>query len=613
MKAENNNIPKRANFRKVLSNGYWVFKHIYQLSPKTIILLTISTILMGVFPTLGQLYIAKIIDNIVNIASSGITTFQDIFAQNKLIAPIILYTLLQSISYFNNRLNWYLEDQIQHYYLVIFELSLEKRISDLDLQHFENPKVMDSIRKASDNVTRMYQFFYDSLDLIKNFVSVIISSYIVFRLSFSLGIFISILSIPGIIIMIQFINEIWNFLNSVYEKRRKSWWLSNKLKRPEHREESTITNSNIYIYGKVRDLWNFLGLTELKIRKKTFLKNLTDNFLFFIKKFISISYLILQTAKGYISVGQFTFYYQKISSFTDELRHSISMISNLWDHASYIQFIRDLFEIKPAITSGSKSIKTDTPPEIQFKNVWFKYPTTKKWVLKNINITIKSGDEIAIVGENGAGKTTLIKLLLRFYDPTKGEILINGIPLKDIDLNFYYRAIGALFQEYERIEELNVEENIKLGNINSTEGVKAVKRAAILADAEDFIEKLDKKYKNILHTSFTGGTKLSTGQWQKIALARMFYRDAPILILDEPTSSIDSNAEYRIFKRIFQTSKDKTLIIISHRFSTVRNAQKVYVLHEGKIVGQGTHKQLMAKKNGRYKKVFDLQAKGYTQ
>ncbi|MFH1547556.1 MAG: ABC transporter ATP-binding protein [bacterium] len=610
MKGTNSDIPKRASFKTVFSNGIWVYKTLYKMSPRTVILLSIATLFMGIFPTIGQLYIAKIIDSLISVSNSGMNSFGDIFTRPEIVTPITIYAIYRAISNFSGNLIWYLTNQINKYYMVIFEVEFERRISDLDIQHFEDPKIMDSIRKASDNTYKMYEFFNVGLNLFEKIVSVAISAYVVFSLSPFLGLFITVFSTPAILIRIEYINTLWAFLNSTYEKRRKSWWLSNRLRRPENREEATITNSNYYVYEKVKELWNFLGPKELKIRKKTFLKSTIDNFIMFLKNFITIAYLLFRTADKSISIGLFTFYYQKVFDFDRDLTNITTDISNLWDYSRYIRFIRDVFEIKPAIVSGTKSIKTDTPPKIEFKNVWFKYPSGNKYAIKDLNLIIDSQEEIAFVGENGAGKTTLIKLLLRFYDPTKGEILVNDIPLKEIDLNFYYRAIGSLFQEFEKFEELDIEQNIKIGNINSTEGIKTVKEAAKLADADSFIEKLGEKYKQVLHSSFTGGTKLSTGQWQKVALARMFYRNAPVLILDEPTASIDATAEYKIFKRIFETFKGKTLIIISHRFSTVRNAQKIYVIHHGEIVEQGSHEQLI-KKGGRYKKAFNLQAKGY--
>lgn len=259
---------------------------------------------------------------------------------------------------------------------------------------------------------------------------------------------------------------------------------------------------------------------------------------------------------------------------------------------------------------GKEKLRPKTAPVIEFKNVWFKYPSTKNFVLKKINFKIDTNEEIALVGTNGAGKTTLIKLLLRFYDPTKGKILINGKDIKEYDLNSYYKLIGVLLQEYSFYNELDVKSNICIGKPNKAGNTKKIIKAAKNAKAHEFIMELDNKYKQILAKQFTGGTKISKGQKQKIALGRMFYRNAPILILDEPTSSIDAMAEQKIFDKIYDFTDDKTVIIISHRFSTVRKAQRIYVLENGEITEEGSHSELL-KLDGAYAESFKTQAKGY--
>lgn len=610
MRMTNPDVPQKANFKTVVSNGIWVYKTLLKMSPSTIVELTISKFAMGILPTLTVLYMSKIIDQLVNLSGFKISSFLDLIQKKEILIPIVIYALTQAVIHINNNFFWYLESKVSKYYLILFEVELEKRISNLDIQHFENPKVMDGLRKATDNSYKMYGFFHDSIDLIRYVISVIVSAYIIIKLSSTFGLIIFICTIPRIWIAIDYINRTWYFFNSTFETRRRSWWLSNSLKYSENRGEAIITKSNIFVYNLVSKIWNFLGSSELKILKRTFILDAFVTIITFVRTIFTPIFLFYKTIIRNISIGEFTFYFQKIEDFNNDVFNLTTKITNLWDSGSYITFIRNIFEIQPVIKSGNIKIKTDVPLKIEFHNVWFKYPRSKRFILKNINMTINSGNEIALVGENGAGKTTLIKLLLRFYDPTKGKIFINGIPLKDVDLTTYYKSIGALFQDFQMFTELSIEQNIRLGDFKTKKNFNAVESASQKADCDSFIDKLEYKYNQILNKSFTHGTNLSTGQWQKIALARMFYRNAPVLILDEPTASIDANAEFRIFKRIFETFKGKTLIIISHRFSTVRNAQKIYVIHDGEIVEEGSHEELI-KKNRRYKKAFDLQAKGY--
>ena len=247
------------------------------------------------------------------------------------------------------------------------------------------------------------------------------------------------------------------------------------------------------------------------------------------------------------------------------------------------------------------------PPKIEFKNVSFNYQGGAK-VLDDVSFVIEPGESVALVGHNGAGKTTIVKLLCRFYDVTGGEILINGIGIKKLDLTSYYKFLGTLFQEFVQYH-FTVRENIFLGAPGKNDEA-AMHEAARKSGADEFIDRLPKKYDQMLGKEFEGGEELSGGQWQKLAIARAFYEEPPVLILDEPTSAIDAEAEYEIFSNLEKQYKNKTLVLVSHRFSTVRNAQKIVVLEHGKIIETGTHAELM-NRQGEYAKLFTIQAKGY--
>ncbi|KKT69349.1 MAG: ABC transporter, ATP-binding/permease protein [candidate division WWE3 bacterium GW2011_GWB1_44_4] len=249
-------------------------------------------------------------------------------------------------------------------------------------------------------------------------------------------------------------------------------------------------------------------------------------------------------------------------------------------------------------------------PKIALDNVSFSYPNSEKRVLNNVSLTIQAGEKVAIVGHNGAGKTTLVKLLCRIYQPTNGKIVVNVDNLSSLALPSWYQNIGVLFQEFNTYPQLSVKENIYIGNASEQVDEVAIRLAAQSADAAAFIDEFPAKFDQILSEKFKGGIRPSTGQWQKLAIARFFYRNAPLVIFDEPTASIDAVSEYNIFNRIYDFFKQKTVIIISHRFSTVRNADRIIVLDHGEIVEEGTHAALMSN-NGYYAKAFTLQAKGY--
>jgi len=249
-------------------------------------------------------------------------------------------------------------------------------------------------------------------------------------------------------------------------------------------------------------------------------------------------------------------------------------------------------------------------PTIEFQDVSFQYPNSKKWALKNISFILKPGDKVAFVGENGAGKTTIIRLLLRFYDPSEGKVLINGTNIQEIDLTSYYNHVGVLFQDFNDYP-YSVRDNIALGRVESFDDEERVRRAARLANADDFIEQYPEKYDQLLEVGFKKGIEPSGGQWQRLALARALFRDAGILVLDEPTASVDAKSEYAIFKTLEEHSQGRTTIVISHRFSTVRTAKKIYVIDKGKFIESGTHQSLIEITNGLYKEMFEKQAAGY--
>jgi ATP-binding cassette subfamily B protein len=276
-----------------------------------------------------------------------------------------------------------------------------------------------------------------------------------------------------------------------------------------------------------------------------------------------------------------------------------------------VQSIFDVLDAKPLLVENPNPIVLtgSTPPLIEFNHVDFSYPHSKKKILQDFSLQIYPGEKVAFVGENGAGKSTIIRLLTRFYDVTNGELLLDGKNIKDLDTQAWYKKIGVLFQDFGRYEH-SVKENIYFGDVTKPVDGESIHVAATLSGAKEFIQKFDAGYDQMLGKTFEKGEEISTGQWQKIALARAFFRNAPILVLDEPTASIDAKAESEIFERVEKLSKDKTVIIISHRFSTVRNADRIFVIDNGKIIETGNHEKLM-KLDGQYAKLFTLQAKGY--
>jgi ATP-binding cassette subfamily B protein len=323
-------------------------------------------------------------------------------------------------------------------------------------------------------------------------------------------------------------------------------------------------------------------------------------------------WLIRRVLNHSLSLANYSFYSGIIMQFGSSLGLIASSLNFIYDNNEFMKDLYRVFDVVPSMPQSLHPVTLDTTltPTIVFENVTFSYPGNKVKALRKVNFTISAGDKVAFVGENGAGKTTIIKLLLRFYDPDNGRILVNGVDARELDLASYYHHIGVLFQNFNDYP-FTVRDNIALGRVEHFDDNQGVYRAAQIANAEPFIEKYPKKYQQVLEVSFKNGIEPSGGQWQRIALARALFRNAGILILDEPTAAVDAKSEYEIFKTLEAQSQGKTTIIISHRFSTVRRAKTIFVMRDGAIIEKGPHKELMKNSAGLYKEMFDKQAEGY--
>jgi ATP-binding cassette subfamily B protein len=322
-------------------------------------------------------------------------------------------------------------------------------------------------------------------------------------------------------------------------------------------------------------------------------------------------YIIVNTVHGAITLGDLTF----LAGSFDRMRSAFQTIMNRFadisSRALYLQDFFDFFDLKPAIISDSSSKKVPRPIRkgFTFENVSFQYPDKGSYSLKNISFHLKVGEKIALVGENGAGKTTLVKLLARLYEPTEGRILLDGVDLREYDVEDLRSQIGIIFQDYVKFA-LKVSENIAVGNIKEINNLELIKEAAQKSLADTVVKKFPDGYEQMLARRFKGGVEMSGGEWQKIALARAYMRDAQLVILDEPTASLDARAEHEVFLRFSELITGKMAVLISHRFSTVRMADRILFLEYGELKEMGSHEELM-QLNGKYADLFRLQAKGY--
>lgn len=484
------------------------------------------------------------------------------------------------------------------------------KLSNLDIAYLEDPKTQNLVSKVRDTMTwrppdflRQFSYFFGSV------VGYLAAFFILLPFGWWIPFVITIVTLPRLYLRAKYGTIQWSIYGSGAPQVRRLWYLTWLLSTDTAIREMRIFQSHEALMSRLKETQEYL----FNLNKKpldNYLRQLTFPPILEIIVLFVIAYIQLpNVTAGLITIGSFTLLINMIDQLNGNVANAVINFGEMHEHNLYVD---DYFKILglPKIITEVKNpvvIKDDKPPKIEFKNVSFQYPNGPL-VLKNISFVIDSGESVALVGANGVGKSTIIKLLCRFYDVTKGEILINGINIKNIQLASLYKCMGTLFQDFVHYY-LTVKDNILLGDPNKFDE-KLMKEAARKSGALEFIEKLPKSFDQALGREYEEGEELSIGEWQKLAIARAFYQSPLLLILDEPTSAIDAEAEYEIFNNLEKAYKHKTLILVSHRFSTVRNANKILVIENGEIIERGTHKELL-KLNGKYARMFNVQAEGY--
>lgn len=493
------------------------------------------------------------------------------------------------------------------------DMLINKKLTELDPATFEDPEFQSLIAQI-EGVSGTLQAHLDRFTILIDAIVKFVTATIVVSAMFPLfAPLLLISSIPSFIAWSKFRKSTWPYY---VEKRsfltRITRYIKTLLSSDSTSKEAAIFHTGPTLLEKIK--------SEQKSYYSQFNKEINPRLLELVFGrfvqfciFVYTQYLNLQSVLlGTLGIGQFTLVFQQTMNLASSAEEILNQYSSMSVRTKYLDKFYEFMNTKRLIQSPRSPVhfpELPMPAKIEFKKITFRYPGTTRDILHDFNLTIESGEKVAFVGENGAGKTTIIKLLLRFYDVNEGEILINGINIKEIDIDVWRKHVGALFQDFIKYQ-FTFQENIVFGNIQQEPNALRVEDAVKKSGAESILADLPNAYNQILGKMFHGGVDLSGGQWQKLALARAFYRDAPFLILDEPTSAIDAKAEYEIFQNVQKLEKDKTVIIISHRFSTVRNADRILVLDDGKIIEEGNH-QTLIKKKGIYEELFNIQAQGY--
>lgn len=490
------------------------------------------------------------------------------------------------------------------------ELILEKAIT-LELRHFEDSEFYDKItnvrREAS---TRPLSLVNRTFGLVQSTLSLV--TYGVLLVQFSLGAVVVLIlaAMPAFFAETKFAGEAFRLFRWRAPETRQQHYLETLIAREDFAKEVKLYQLGEMLLGRYRDIFNKLYHEDrnLTIRRGLwgYLLSLLSTGAFY----IAYAWIVVETVAGRISLGEMTMYLTVFRQGQTTFSGMLTSIGGMYEDNLYLSNLYEFLEEEVPKPKG-KAIKGINPKDgLRFENVTFTYPGNLQPTLKNICFHLKPKEKLAIVGENGSGKTTLIKLLTRLYTPESGRILLDGLDLEQWDVNVLRQRIGVIFQDFVRYQ-FTVGENIGVGDVDRIEDRELWQIAAKKGMVLPFIEKLPAGFATQLGKWFKGGQELSGGQWQKIALSRAFMRTkADILVLDEPTSAMDAQAEYEIFNHFRTLTKNQMVILISHRFSTVRMADKILVMAAGEVVEQGTHQELL-QTGGRYAKLFKLQAAGY--
>ena len=511
----------------------------------------------------------------------------------------------------------YLESYLDSMYSLKFDgyiwENLLGQYSRLDQTYYDDTSFNNRFNKITQNAFAMRMLSGQSFNLLSSLVQIVATAIALATLQPWLVVVVLVTLTPVIIIEANASLSRWRYWDRRGEDFRMQAYLRNTLTDNTKIREIKLYGLTDWLTTRWRERFEIARQGQVQIAQKAQRQRGVAGVLDAVVQVgIQIWLIRLVIGRGVAGLGQFVFYRQVVSNFTQAGSSGVRTFQQMQENILYVNDYFDYMKLEPRLIQAEHPVKltSNGAPRIEFVDVSFRYVNAKNWAIRHLNLVIEPGQDIAIIGENGAGKTTFVKLFMRLYDPTEGKIFVDGIDLRDLDINDWSKRIGVLFQDFNKYGPLSLAENVQTGKITKAANRAELGRAIRQAGGDDLTSGLTNGFDQILTNSYEGGVDLSGGQWQRVALARAFYRDAPILVLDEPTSAIDAKGEYEIFQQIARTQADKTTIIISHRFSTVRNAHRIIVFERGHITENGSHEELIAL-NGRYKELFELQAAGY--
>ncbi len=565
-------------------------------------------VLQGVLP-LAALYLMKLIVDSVTagVAASDKSTY--FMGTLSLIVLAGITALLASLSRsIGTAVSEAQSAQVSDYVQDV----LHSKSIEVDLEYYETPKYYDTLHRAqSDALFRPVRIVSGLFQVGQAMASLLAMAFLLVSLSWILAFALALAAVPAALVRTKFAGETYRWQRSRTPKERYAWYLHWLLTGGDYAKEIRLFDLGSFFKSQYHDLRRVIREERLKIIFSRSVYDLLAQSLAVIIVFGSLAFIAYRTVQGILTLGDMVMYFGAIQQSQSLLSTFLTGLAGLYEDSLFLTNLNEFLVLKPTVIDPAdpKDVPCPMKEGIVFEHVGFSYNGSQDEVLKDIDLLIKPGQTVALVGENGSGKTTLIKLLCRLYDPIVGRITIDGLDLRDFKTSDLRKMISVIFQDYARYN-LTARENILFGCTNRSAGMKEVVQASELSGADRVISCLERGYETVLGKWFEDGVELSIGEWQKVALARAFARDAQIIILDEPTSALDARAEDEVFQKFKQLAEGRTAIIISHRLSTVKMADVIYFLKDGRIAESGSHDELVGRA-GQYAQLFEVQARHY--
>ncbi len=600
--------PKKIKFRESFASLKFVprfFKEIRKVNPLLFYANVVSRVINAILPVV-LLWIGKIIvDEVVLQIAAETKDYERLwlFVGIEFGLAILSDLLSRAIALTDSLLG----DQ----YSIDTSVRIIKKTSEINLDQLEDSEFYDKLERARQQTTGRVGLMSNILTQGQDIIVIIslMAGVVVFEPWLIILLIVSI--VPTIINEIKFSGTSYSLARSWTQERRELDYLRYVGASDVTAKEVKLFGLSDYLANRFKNLSNIYYKESKQLAKQRAAWGSFFNVIGTGAYYGAYVLIVFRTVVGVFTLGDLTFLSGSFNRLQTKLQGFFTRFTIITESALYLQ---DYFEFLDLKFDKSEEVAGLSLPEtikngFTFKNVGFKYPKSERWVIRNVNFELKAGEKLAFVGENGAGKTTLIKLLLQFYEPTEGEILLDGVPIKKYNQLQYQQYFGVIFQDFVKFE-LTLRENIAMGEIDEIGNQPRIDNAANKSLANQVVVELPGGYDQQLGKRFKNGKDLSGGQWQKIAIARAYMKDAEVLVLDEPTSALDARAETEAFDRFIKLTEGKTAVIISHRFSTVRIADRIMVLKDGTVLEIGTHEELM-ENNKLYTELFNLQAAGY--